>query len=125
MYQSIPDLCSKAIGICADSEHQLCEIERELIGYDFVEVGGELLKRWTLPQGLWEPILLQSTPEKSRSLLLQTAIIHMAGAIADHTLDTVEGRAARAAHSTDCLADHQSAAGAPAVTARRSQGTIA
>ncbi len=91
MYQSIPDLCSRAIEVSADSERQLCEIERELIGYDFVEVGGELLRRWTLPQGLWEPILLQNSPEKSENLPLQTAIIHMAGAIADHTLETTDG----------------------------------
>lgn len=87
MYQRMPELCGQAITERDATERQLFEIEHELIGYDFTRVGGELLKFWTLPQILWEPILLQTTPEKSQDFPLQTAIIHMAGAITDYRPD--------------------------------------
>jgi HD-like signal output (HDOD) protein len=91
MYQQLPELCAQAIKQRQQgSERQLFEIERDLIGYDCAEASGELLRYWTLPQDLWEPILWQNAPEQAETYPLESAIVHMAGVLADTTVDTSE-----------------------------------
>jgi HD-like signal output (HDOD) protein len=90
MYQQIPELCGQAIKSHQQDGRQLCEIERELIGYDYAEASGELLRHWTLPKDLWEPILWQNTPERAETHTLESAIVHMAGVLADNTIDVAD-----------------------------------
>jgi HD-like signal output (HDOD) protein len=83
MYQSIPDECRTAL-LCARTEGApLHEVEHDLFGFDYARLGGALLQQWGLPNGLWEPVLLQNTPWQSAEHALETSIVHLAGLLSD------------------------------------------
>jgi HD-like signal output (HDOD) protein len=83
MYQSIPQESQQALVQAGESGKPLYQVERELMGFDYAKVGGALLEQWGLPQSLWEPVKLHVTPDQSTNYFIETAIIHMAGVLAE------------------------------------------
>jgi putative nucleotidyltransferase with HDIG domain len=54
----------------------LCE--RELMGFDHADVGGELLKAWELPPRLVEAVACHHQPQNAKEFPVDAAIIHTA-----------------------------------------------
>ncbi len=80
-YQIIPEESLKAIEIAAQKNISLSMAERELLGFDYAQVGAELLREWKLPKSLQEVTEFQIEPEKANIFQLETAVIHIASAI--------------------------------------------
>lgn len=53
-------------------------IEREILGFDYAQVGGELAKQWKLPLSFQETIAFQLEPEKAPQFAIETSIVHLA-----------------------------------------------
>lgn len=83
MFQSIPDVTQLALSQARQQCRPLYVVERDVIGFDYGKAGGALLQQWQLPQSLWEPVELHVSPEKSTAYSLDTAIIHLAGILAE------------------------------------------
>jgi HD-like signal output (HDOD) protein len=83
MYQSIPDESTAALLRARADRTPLHEVERDVIGFDYAQLGGALLHEWGLPQGLWEPVQLQLTPEQSAAHYPVASIVHLAGVLSD------------------------------------------
>jgi len=83
MNQSIPDESTAALLRARADRIPLHEVERDVIGFDYAQLGGVLLQEWGLPQGLWEPVQLQLTPEQSADHSLVASIVHLAGVLSD------------------------------------------
>lgn len=83
MFQSIPDVTQLALTQARQQCRPLYVVERDVIGFDYGKAGGALLQQWQLPQSLWEPVELHVSPEKSTAYSLDTAIIHLAGILAE------------------------------------------
>ena len=83
MYQSLPEESTEALLYSQVESRMLHEVERDVVGFDYAQLGGALLQQWGLPQSLWEPVNLHVTPDQSTNHFIETAIIHMAGVLAD------------------------------------------
>ena len=83
MFQSIPDVTQLALTQARQQCLPLYVVERDMIGFDYGKAGGTLLQHWQLPQSLWEPVKLHMTPEKSSDYSLDTALVHLAGILAE------------------------------------------
>lgn len=83
IYSQLPNEASTILTQSDDQEKTLCSIEHEVLGFDHTEVGAELLNLWDLPQSLWEPVRYHHTPLKSEEFPQQTALLHIANAIAN------------------------------------------
>ncbi|MEZ5542661.1 MAG: HDOD domain-containing protein [Pseudomonadota bacterium] len=78
MYQSIPHEARAALQRADAEQRALHQVERELLGFDFARLGGELLARWGLPQSLWEPVMQHVRPAQQLDHAVETAVLHLA-----------------------------------------------
>jgi HD-like signal output (HDOD) protein len=82
MYQQIPDSLEEARRQARSSGMELYQVERELIGYDYGQVGQELMMLWKLPPSLGEVARYHVEPAGSKNCPLETALVHIAHHIA-------------------------------------------
>jgi len=93
LYHLLPDLSRQTLEACLDGPNELesQEAEREIIGFDHAEVGGELAHRWSLPTNLQECIAYHHDPAQAKQSRVETAIVHIANSIAALAeLDTLD-----------------------------------
>lgn len=68
--------------ISGRGELGLFQAEREVIGFDHAEAGGELIKRWSLPASLEETVRFHHEPARAEHFPLEVALVHLADAVA-------------------------------------------
>jgi HD-like signal output (HDOD) protein len=56
--------------------------EREVVGFDHAQAGGELVRRWNLPASLEECVRFHHEPSKAEHYPLEVAIVHLADCVA-------------------------------------------
>ena len=56
--------------------------ERELLGFDYAQVGAELMREWALPESLIEKIEFQNEPDRADLYQLEAALLHIATVMA-------------------------------------------
>jgi HD-like signal output (HDOD) protein len=83
LYVVVPDLALQAIEASRGSGRPLPEVEREIIGCDYAEVGVALVSAWGLPQTFAEPIACQIEPAAATTHRLEAAMLHIAGVLAE------------------------------------------
>ncbi|MDH5766259.1 MAG: HDOD domain-containing protein, partial [Gammaproteobacteria bacterium] len=69
------------IDIARQQAISLHQAERELLGFDYAQVGADLLSSWSLPESLIEIIGCQNEPDKADDYQLETAILNIGIAI--------------------------------------------
>ncbi len=79
----LPDVARDAYLIADGDPVALLAVERELLGFDHADVGGELLLAWNLPPALQQAVALHHRPAEAGEYTLEPAIVHLADAIAD------------------------------------------
>lgn len=82
MYAGVPDLTTEAMTTSGRTGRALHEVERELIGCDYADVGAALVSSWELPQAFYEPIACQIDPSLAFNHQLEAAILHVVGNLA-------------------------------------------
>jgi len=84
IYHLLPDLSRQTLEACLDGPMELesQEAERDIIGFDHAEVGGELAHRWALPTNLQESIAYHHDPGQAVQNRVETAIVHIANSVA-------------------------------------------
>lgn len=83
MYQQIPEPAAQALTRAYDEHRQPFEVERELIGFDYVDVGCALMQQWELPDYLAESVRGHLEPAANTPFARESAILH----IASHVID--------------------------------------
>lgn len=78
MYQQIPKEARDAQVRAVELQQPLHQVEREVLGFDFADVGAELMRAWGLPRGLEEVVALHTRPGEAEAFALETAIVHLA-----------------------------------------------
>ena len=86
MHQKIPEKSHAAVELSTQKNIQLFIAEREVLGFDYAQVGAELMREWKLPRSLQEMTEFHIEPEKSEDFKLETAIIHIASSITQNAL---------------------------------------
>ena len=78
MYQSIPQLAHQAKQQAEQTGESLYQVEREVIGFDHVQVAARLMENWKLPDSLIGMIKNHLQVDTNASYLLETSIAHIA-----------------------------------------------
>jgi len=78
LYQKLPELSEKVLKLADYNAALIPSIEQELLGFTFADVGGELIKSWSLPDALYEAIAYQLTPEVALAHRLDAQLLHIA-----------------------------------------------
>ncbi|TKB07246.1 HDOD domain-containing protein [Desulforhopalus sp. IMCC35007] len=77
MYQEVPDQSRQAMRGAAERNEPIYKIERELLGFDYAEIGGELMLQWSLSESLWETTKFHIEPEKAVKYPIEVALVHL------------------------------------------------
>lgn len=81
MFGQIPEQTQAAAQTAVAAHRRLYRVEREVIGFDYAEVGGELLAAWRLPESLQQTVRHHAEPARAEEFELETAIVHVADAL--------------------------------------------
>jgi len=81
MYNKIPELVHETIISSTYSNTPIHLVEDQVIGFNYTDVGGELMSQWELPAVLQETVAMHQTPEKAKDYPAETAIIHLASSL--------------------------------------------
>ncbi len=83
MYQHIPELAQQALSQWQEQDRPLSQIERELIGFDYAQVGGKLTNAWGLPDSLQNSTTYHVEPaDAQEEYTMEASIVHIAVGIA-------------------------------------------
>jgi len=78
MYAKRPDLAQQALMQSLQQGESLFSVERTIFGFDYGQLGGELMRIWHLPENSQEITQHHFEPEKAQHYPLETAVVHLA-----------------------------------------------
>lgn len=81
IYMRIPDQAAKLEAIARDGSVPLCQLERQHLDCDYAQAGAALLRRWKLPESLWQPIGQQTAPNRDQPHALESALLNIVSAL--------------------------------------------
>jgi HD-like signal output (HDOD) protein len=84
LYQTIPQRAQSALVEAGYLGSPLAEVEHSSIGYDFTEIGAELIRFWGMPKQIEQAIRHQLSPNQAGEFALHASIVHLAGTLADY-----------------------------------------
>jgi HD-like signal output (HDOD) protein len=82
IYAKCPTQASKVLSRAKQENHPIVLLEKEILGFDYAEVSGELLKSWKLPASLYETVANHVHLKCDEQFSLDSAIIHIANNLA-------------------------------------------
>jgi len=82
LYLRVPSVMSRALEIARHEQQPIHLVERELLGFDYAEVGGELFAAWQLPPSLVEPIRHHINPVAAADRMLEASVVAIAVTLA-------------------------------------------
>jgi HD-like signal output (HDOD) protein len=78
IYTKLPSQTAKLLETAKQQQIPLAQLEKSTFGFDYAEVGGELLKLWRLPDCLSQTIQNHTQIQNEEKFALDAAIIHIA-----------------------------------------------
>jgi len=88
-YQKMPAETVACAELAVKNKIPLYQAERDELGFDYAQVGAELMREWNLPVSLQHMTRYHIEPVKASYYRDETAIIHMAAAITQNAIDEV------------------------------------
>jgi len=74
----MPDEMREVVNRLKHEQRPDDEIEREVLGFDHSEVGGELLKVWQMPRTLQESVRYHHCPNEANEAIMDVCLVHIA-----------------------------------------------
>ena len=62
-------------------------MKRELLGFDYAELGGYVMGQWNMPQNLQEITCFHPEPVKANQFASETALLHLASLLVQADLE--------------------------------------
>lgn len=87
MYQAIPEESQQAILQAKDMNRPLYQIERELLGFDYAQIGANMMRIWDLPKSLQVTTRFHPEPNITRDFTLETALLHLSSLLIQSSLE--------------------------------------
>lgn len=78
MYTAIPDKMTEILQQADDGSDNVASLERTQLGFDYSDVGAEMMHAWNFPDSLIEITAFQLEPHKARHYPLETSIVNIA-----------------------------------------------
>jgi HD-like signal output (HDOD) protein len=82
MYQEIPQETEQALRQAREQGRLPAHLEQDLIGFDYTQVGGELMKAWGLPAAMEQVVRHHMDAASSNEHVLEASIVHFAKLLA-------------------------------------------
>ena len=82
IYSKMGEQAVEVMGYIREHKCTLHEAEKKCLGFTHTQVGGYLLKQWTLPKNLIESVYYHHNPMSSRSYPSFASTIHLADTVA-------------------------------------------
>lgn len=83
MYQAMPDECEAILMQARQAQQLIFRLEHERLGFDYAQVGGELMAAWGLPPALQTVVRSHTVPSRAGAFELETAIVHLASIVTE------------------------------------------
>lgn len=83
VYRKIPELAREALLRCQHNDVALYRAEQDVMGFDHAAVGGEILRKWKLPEQLQEVVEYHHTPTLATRFPRDVALVHIADVVAE------------------------------------------
>ncbi len=83
IFQQLPELSRDILLVASGDDEVQTAAERDMLGFSHAEVGFALLKRWQLPESVLTSVRYHHEPAKAVDYRVETALIHIAGMLAD------------------------------------------
>lgn len=81
MFVRTPKESTDMLNRCRETHELEYRVEREIFGCDHAELGGRVLKKWQLPQGVCEAVHCHHQPSVAQIAQIETAVVHTADVI--------------------------------------------
>lgn len=81
MYNRLPNESRQVIDLAAAQRCFDYEAEREILGFDHAEVGGELLRTWQMPASLCAAVQYHHAPQQAEEHAMEACMVHAANSI--------------------------------------------
>jgi putative nucleotidyltransferase with HDIG domain len=81
IYLELPEISRDILLVTGGDDRILPEVEHEMLGFNHMEVGEALLRKWGLPESILTVVAYHHLPGKAKSYQLETALMHMASLI--------------------------------------------
>ena len=84
MFNKMPELAKEALleAVEGPDDRTVDDVEREVIGFDHAQVGGELARAWGLPAQLEECVEFHHQPENAKRFPVPVSLVHIANCAA-------------------------------------------
>ncbi|MGR8920906.1 MAG: HDOD domain-containing protein [Gammaproteobacteria bacterium] len=76
--QGLPEASARALSRAYDPQVPVDQVERQVIGCDYAEVGAALMERWQFPRAFVAGVRWQNTPAAAPEFQLDVAVVHAA-----------------------------------------------
>lgn len=95
MYAKTPELAQEALMLAQQESESIFIVERKLFGFDYGQLGCELMRLWHLPPIYQKVTEQHMEPERAVHYPLETALVHLAHGMiqGDNNNDGSDGRA--------------------------------
>jgi len=87
IYLTLPDQSRDILLITGGDDWLLPETERDVLGFDHMQVGAELLRKWNLPDGLIAVVGGHHDPMQVEDFHFEASLVHIAAALANGELN--------------------------------------
>ncbi len=81
MYLAIPDKSQDAASRAEELNRPIYQSENELLGFDYANIGGYMMRQWDLPDSFQEVTWQHTMPEKAEAFVEETAVLHLGAAL--------------------------------------------
>lgn len=81
MFIRMPKEASEVLQRCRESGELEYRVEREIFGCDHAELGGRILQKWQLPQGVCEAVHCHHQPGVAQIAITETSIVHVSDVV--------------------------------------------
>ena len=86
MFIKLPELCMEMLEECKEHNRLLYHVEKERLGFDHAEIGGNLLRKWKIPPSVAEPTEYHHRPHRAELYPREASLLHLADIFA-HALE--------------------------------------
>ena len=84
MYLQLPEEADAAHQAAASAGTALAQVETDMLGFSYADVGSELMRGWGLPERLVRATRDHVDPDPDTEFAMDAAIVHIADALARH-----------------------------------------
>jgi putative nucleotidyltransferase with HDIG domain len=90
IYLKLPEQSRDILLVTCGDHMLLPTVEEEILGFNHMEVGAELLRRWNLPRSLLTVVGNHHQPMRVTDFILETSLIHLGATLALGEMDNIK-----------------------------------